>query len=43
MKLLYFNDRSNAMKNVVFLEAPEIKTLAEQLKERYYVYIGYVD
>jgi hypothetical protein len=31
------------MKNVVFLEAPEIKTLAEKLKERYYVYIGYVD
>ncbi len=31
------------MKNVVFLEAPEIKTMAEKLKERYYVYIGYVD
>lgn len=31
------------MKNVVFLESNELKNLAEKLKERYYVYIGYVD
>jgi len=31
------------MKNVVFLESSELKNLAEKLKERYYVYVGYVD
>jgi hypothetical protein len=31
------------MKNVVYLESTELKNLAEKLKERYYVYIGYVD
>jgi hypothetical protein len=43
MKLLYFTREGKAMNNVVFLEAPEIKSIAEKLKERYYVYIGYVD
>jgi hypothetical protein len=31
------------MKNVVFLECSPLKELAEKLKERYYMYIGYVD